>query len=217
LNSQEYIRKLERLLKKLHEEERRDAIRYYEEYFAEAGEEKAQEVIWRLGSPAQVAAGIRADFAMRAIESESRPQMKKGISAVWLAILGVFALPVALPLAVSGFVVVLALFITILTVVFSLFVVAISMIAAGLFALICGLILLAQNPAVGLFYLGGGLAVASAGLLFFLFCIWLGRTGFRGVACLINRIRLRRRKRTGEGPERPAYPENAEKEVTSHV
>ena len=54
----EYLAELERLLSALPEQERRDAMNYYEEYFVSAGPEKEAEAIHELGTPQQVARKI---------------------------------------------------------------------------------------------------------------------------------------------------------------
>lgn len=51
MNREEYLKRLSFLLKDLPEEEIEDAIAYYEDYFEEAGEEKEEQVIKKLGSP----------------------------------------------------------------------------------------------------------------------------------------------------------------------
>ena len=58
----EFLDELERLLDGLPEEERKSAVRYYEDYFADAGVEHEQDVLRELGSPGKVAASIRADY-----------------------------------------------------------------------------------------------------------------------------------------------------------
>ena len=47
----EFLGDLSRLLKDLPEEERKQALHYYEDYFADAGEDNEQEVLNELGSP----------------------------------------------------------------------------------------------------------------------------------------------------------------------
>lgn len=54
----EYLAKLERLLSALPEQERRDAMNYYEEYFVSAGPDKEAEAIHDLGTPEQAARKI---------------------------------------------------------------------------------------------------------------------------------------------------------------
>ncbi len=56
----EFLGDLSRLLSDLSEEERNEALQYYEDYFADAGREQEQAVIEELESPEKVAAKIRA-------------------------------------------------------------------------------------------------------------------------------------------------------------
>lgn len=58
MNKKKFLKKLERLLRRLPEEEREAALRYYREYFDEAGIENEQRVIEELGSPEKVAEEI---------------------------------------------------------------------------------------------------------------------------------------------------------------
>ncbi|NCB92639.1 MAG: DUF1700 domain-containing protein [Clostridia bacterium] len=62
MNRDEFMAQLARLLVDLPESERMEAIRYYNDYFDEAGEENESKVIQKLGSPGKVAAGIRSNF-----------------------------------------------------------------------------------------------------------------------------------------------------------
>lgn len=57
----EFLGDLSRLLKDLPEEERKQALHYYEDYFADAGEDNEQEVLNELGSPENIAELIKAD------------------------------------------------------------------------------------------------------------------------------------------------------------
>ena len=57
----EFLRQLNDMLADVTEEERREAVRYYEEYLRDAGPEQEQQVLAELGSPARVAAIIRAN------------------------------------------------------------------------------------------------------------------------------------------------------------
>ena len=62
MNRDEFLAKLESLLAGMPEEERKAAVQYYADYFADAGEENEAEVIRELGSPEKTAESIRADF-----------------------------------------------------------------------------------------------------------------------------------------------------------
>lgn len=63
MNRREYIERLEQLLLVLPQEEREEALQYYNDYLDDAGVENEADVIRELGSPEEVAAKIRAGFA----------------------------------------------------------------------------------------------------------------------------------------------------------
>ena len=61
MTKQEFLQRLARLLEDVTREEREEALRYYEEYFDEAGPEQEQALLNELGSPEKVAAIIKAN------------------------------------------------------------------------------------------------------------------------------------------------------------
>lgn len=68
----EFIRELERLLQDIPMDERQEALQYYEGYFDDAGQDREQIIIVELGSPAKVAASIKADLFSSTQEAQSR-------------------------------------------------------------------------------------------------------------------------------------------------
>lgn len=76
MNRQEFLEKLRLLLGDLSEEEREEAIQYYEDYFADAGPEMEEQVIRELGSPEKVALMIREAIREKSqVESLQRPDI----------------------------------------------------------------------------------------------------------------------------------------------
>lgn len=65
MTKQEFMHRLAEQLVSLPPEERLCALKFYDEYFADAGEENWAEVIRDLGSPEEVARTIKEDFAQR--------------------------------------------------------------------------------------------------------------------------------------------------------
>lgn len=69
MNKQEFLTELARLLQNIPENEREEALKYYEDYFRDAGEENEQNVLAELESPQKVADnikdGLRADMDCR--------------------------------------------------------------------------------------------------------------------------------------------------------
>ena len=62
MNRAQFMEQLKKLLSDISEEERQEALEYYESYFDDAGEEQEAEVIRELGSPGKVAAIIKEDL-----------------------------------------------------------------------------------------------------------------------------------------------------------
>ena len=60
MNKDIFLRDLERFLSDIPQEEREQALKYYEDYFEDAGTENEQQVIQDLGSPVELAKQIKA-------------------------------------------------------------------------------------------------------------------------------------------------------------
>ena len=62
MSRREFMEELKKLLSGISDEERDEALKYYEDYFEEAGSGNEEQVIQELGSPQKVAAMIKADL-----------------------------------------------------------------------------------------------------------------------------------------------------------
>ena len=65
MTKQEFMYRLAQQLVSLPPEERLCALKFYDEYFADAGEENWEALLRDLGSPEEVARAIQEDFAQR--------------------------------------------------------------------------------------------------------------------------------------------------------
>lgn len=97
MNRADYMAALRRALSVLPEEERANALRYYEEYFDDAGPENEAKAIEELGEPAKVAAQILADYRELTAVPHAQPIKEKrrwrGISPLLLIVLVLLAIP----------------------------------------------------------------------------------------------------------------------------
>lgn len=187
MNKVEYISCLADNLKRLPHEDFKKAMEYFQEYFEEAGLEKEQQAIEDLGTPALAADQIIRNIAIRNAE-EPHKSMKKGLSAVWIGILAVFAAPVALPLAFAFAMVAFALVITAFALIFSLILVGISLIAASLIGFVGGVFLLFSSPLHGLATIGVSLVCAGISLLVSYGCYQLSKYILRGMITLFGKF-----------------------------
>lgn len=64
MSRMEFMRQLERLLEDVSEEERKEALSYYQSYFEDAGVENEARILKELESPEKVAATIKTDLGM---------------------------------------------------------------------------------------------------------------------------------------------------------
>lgn len=106
MSKYEYLAQLEKLLAALPAEERQDAMRYYEEYFDAAGEDKAEQTAAELGDPATVAHKILEDFPAAASETAAAPEAA-ATSAGGIKLWQVIAVIAAAVLILCGVMVVL--------------------------------------------------------------------------------------------------------------
>ena len=113
MNRDEYMKQMRHHLRRLPKEDYDRAIEYFEEYFEEAGPDHEQQAIEDLGSPEIAADQIIRDLAM---ENAAKPNVsvKRGMSAVWVGILAVFAAPIGLPLALAAGAVLLILILSLI-------------------------------------------------------------------------------------------------------
>ena len=67
----EFLQELERELAGVNAQEREEALKFYREFFEEAGEAREEEVLRELGSPHRIANLIRVNLGTSEEESES--------------------------------------------------------------------------------------------------------------------------------------------------
>lgn len=209
MNAYEYLQALRAALAVLPDDEIDSAMRYYEDYFLDAGDENAAQVIEQLGPPEQVAEAILRDYtgvARRRPErfEEEKAQTvdgvplgrdgkpltrKKGINPWMLACIVLLALifgPVAITVIGAIILAVVGLIVGVAACVVA--VPAATLIGGG--ALVLFSFLLWATPASALATLGAGLAVGAVGLLLVLLviklCILFVPPIIRGLVALVR-------------------------------
>lgn len=162
MKKEEYMRQLKKKLKRLPKEDFERAVEYYEEYFAEAEDE--EKAIEELGPVQEAAHAIICDMAC-GYAKEPAQDMKKGMDALWVAVLAVFAAPVALPLLCAGAAVVFSVLLAIAMIFLAAALADVGIVIAGVFAAVASFSVLAKSVPVFLTCLGAGIFCCGAGLL----------------------------------------------------
>ena len=192
MTKNEFLSQLERHLRALPANERSDAVEYFDGYISDAGEDESA-AIEQLGSPAEAAAKIIAEYAIGQQPKADKPK-RHGLSIAWAVILAVFAAPIALPIALSVACVALALIIVIISLIMAFGAAAFGTVAAGAGLLFFGVIALFQNIPLAMMMLGSALASLGIGLLLINLTVAISKSGFRSVAKLVSKVIMRRSK-----------------------
>ena len=214
MNRVEFIQELERLLMDIPENDRMDAIAYYQDYFDEAGADNEAQVIRELGSPEKVADTIKAGFTNTSARQEAPLQEKKkkrDFPLALIIILVIFASPLLVGVGGGAFGIILGVlgvvFGIIVAVIVTVFAVAVAMLAcgiacvvAGAACIVVGLMRAVTSTVEGLVLVGVGGITFAIGVLFTILFVWCAFKWlpmlFRWTIDLIQRLFRRRERRS---------------------
>ncbi len=191
MNRQEFMERLENLLQNIPEQERIEALQYYNDYFDDAGVENEQAVLDALGTPAQVAENIKRDLNQNRYaygeeqekmnldkeivkyqpENQANgqaPQPKQGLSAgiiVLIVILCILASPVLLTVFGTVFCVLIAVLGIWFAIVLGLGSMAFGLMLGGIAMVVVGIWAFMLHPLLGIAFAGAGCLILAAGVL----------------------------------------------------
>lgn len=193
MNKEEYMKQMHHYLRRLPKEDFDRAIEYFEEYFAEAGPAQEQQAIEDLGSPAMAADQIIRDLAMENAK-EPNKSMKRGLSAVWVGVLAVFAAPIGLPLAFAAGAVALSIVFVICAILFAVLLTVVVLALSAIPLLGGSIWLLFTSPVNGLASMGLCLITIGIGIWAVKGCVWVSKYFLNLLTRLFGKI-ARRGKR----------------------
>ena len=144
----EFMAQIARLLADMPDNERMEAIRYYNDYLDEAGEENEEEAIRELGNPQEIAANIKANLQEQDFETgrmKEQPMEKMEVEAenagkrtskstgqwILIIVLLVFASPILLGVGGGILGIVLGLAGAMLGIIFAFLACGLSMVLGG--------------------------------------------------------------------------------------
>lgn len=167
-NKEEYLKELENLLKVLPEVERQNALKYYEEYFSDAGKENELSVISELGDVNLLADKIIGEESFKeqeeVVEENKKVRNRKdAITLLLLIALLVFGIPVLLPVAAS-----------VLGVTFALACAGIGICIAGIVCFGVAISLVINNLFAGILAFGISFILLALGIALSIAIVFLG-------------------------------------------
>jgi len=161
MNKQEYMKQLKIRLKRLPKEDFAKAIEYFEEYFAEAGEANEAKAVEDLGSPQEAADQIIKDMALN-YSKEPVKNVRNGMNGIWVALLALFAVPIALPLLLAGVILVISAVVIVWSLLLALLLVAACVVITGPLSILAGFTVITKS--IPVFLCCTGLGLLSIGL-----------------------------------------------------
>lgn len=200
MNRKQFMNALERLLRDLPENERAEALQYYNDYFDDAGEENEASVIEELESPEQVARTIREGMSGSAGEytengyedsrfrdhqdissdyQTARPadEKKRKSGNPWkilcIILLCLILFPIIIPLGIGVLAVIAALILAAICLIGGVGLIGFVPLLVGIATIIVGIFRIAAFPAVGFALLGIGCLLLAAGILAALITVWI--------------------------------------------
>ena len=187
MNRVEFMEELESLLADIPENDKLDAITYYNDYFDEAGGENEARVIRELGSPERVAAMIKEDLDEAKVKEDekqeplhqmneviSEAKQKKNIPWPMIVVLIIFASPILLGILGGVLGGIIGVFGALLGLFAAVLACALAFVICGSALMVLGIIKLVLSPAEGVLILGIGSLLLAIGILFSVLMAWIG-------------------------------------------
>lgn len=165
MKKKEFLDQLNKELMDLNKEERLSAIKYYEDYFEDAGVENEEEVIKELETPKIIAETIKKDGN---VSISDIPQVenssKREPLPVWAIILiAIFLFPIGIPLITAFFGTIFGIFMALIGTLIGFTCAGIALLVCGLVISIFGIVSALGSPVNGLLLIGIGSILMGVG------------------------------------------------------
>lgn len=195
MDRETYIKYLTDELKGYPSDDLEAAIEYVNEYYDEA--QSPEDVIKGLGTPRKFAAQIKADSVLNSEKSEGNKKGGSGFKTLIIVLLGIFSLPVSVPLILVVFAIMFAIFMAAFGIILALVAVGLSIPLGVFFVLGSGIAMLTVEPVVGVFLIGLSFIGISISILIVLLIYWVIKYAVAGIvkflSWIYNKIRGRNR------------------------
>ena len=174
MKTDEYLRQLSKYLKKLPKADYDDAMEYFTEYFAETDENEAKKLMDELGTPKEAACDIISNILEKKIDEKKQADSEKEqldsdkksvVGVVWIALLAIFALPVATPLLISSLIVMFCVLLCVLLAVLCVFLFGVCAAIAGMAVIARAIVTVKLSISSAIMLSGLGLAAIGVGII----------------------------------------------------
>ncbi len=208
MSTDTYFQQVEQLLAPLNPDERFEAIEYFKDYAQDANLDTGDALVAQLGTPKQLSRQILADYSIKATENQqvqgTKTNNRSTMRQIWLVLLAILSLPMAIPLAITVFVLIGAAIIVLISILGSIWITIAAVTISGFFvggvSLYAAVGLVLTNFMTAVTYLGMGIAGLGLGLILIPVLKWFTQASFRSFAKFFRWVyqRLSRRRQTVE-------------------
>ena len=196
MNRFEYMTELASCLQDISEEDRRDAMEYYNAYFDEAGSENEQKVIEELGDPTKLADQIRegADTISETTDhiSSDNSSADHTWKIVLIVVVAILTSPITVPLILSVLGTIFGVLLAAVLIVLGLIIGAATVAIIGVVLFGVGIAALFSEFFAGLALTGVGLILAVVGVVVAVGIVYLCKLVIpeiiKGVSVIWNKI-----------------------------
>jgi len=162
----EYLAEVKGYLTGIPADEREELLQFYAEQMMDAGL-STDEIIAKYGTPKQFARTLKIDYFIEADEDQTGNdstgvRTKKRANLIWLIVLGLFATPVMIPLAIVLVIGLIGVIVAFLMAIFTIYAGIIGVLAAGLFVFVMGIMVIGQSLATAMLLIGVGIFLTAA-------------------------------------------------------
>lgn len=171
----EFMNRLKKGLDDFPREEQENALKYYVEYFQEAGDDKEEEVMRELGDPDKIIADIRENYDGKLV---SKPKSR---IEPWIIVL----LVLASPFLFAGGLVIFSLLLSAWIVIVSFGLVAVVTIICGLFIAIVSFLSIPSSIPTFIFMLGVGMFMGAIGIFLLEFTCFCSKKLVEGINYMV--------------------------------
>lgn len=187
MNKNTFISQLSKKLRGLPKADYDDAMNYYVEYFLDAEIDDTTDVTPLIGSVDDVAAKILEECSFKQFEKvEKEGGVKNSTKGIWYVLLGIFAAPIAFPLALTAVILVFTLLIVVGALIVSFIAASVGVAIAGLCAIPA--IFWAETGSQAMVILGFACVAIAIGTMLCIAFYKIGELLIRGIIKLFRGI-----------------------------
>lgn len=171
-----YINDLKININKLQSDEQNEILEFYSEFILDSDMQTREDIVSELGTPKKLARKILADYSIAnednsagvEVEKEqkkTKPKKDNQLKTILIIIVGLLAIPTAIPVALGLLGAVFGLFVGVFGIFLGFLAVIAGLVLIGIMLVVAAFSIIFTSWPVGLFFLGLGLIATTFGLL----------------------------------------------------